>query len=599
MLRGGQRAHYRSVLVPVFLVTLFILYMSWNFLKYTRSQLPFKSNYADAMINKFGFTTETSVIVTLPDSGDYNDYNEDISYTVLECSDSGVQLNVTSYPRGYYLPSHERFPAVWVKADGIYIDRLKVYNEFISNYKHRTAGDELYPVTWKESDRNVTIIWSLEGDYLTKLANISNIKVIALEWHDYNHKNADKLGVSTWSSREDKYNLLVSQYYQWTGSQLLCDWITNPCDTLPNYAWDAVFRKQCATNLETSVTPISLEVLYLSARRPDEHALWPESKGGIFPDSYYFSLPQYAHYMHIINDALVTTEGDVITGSTKLVQYTCTVGDPTFRLPRPPEDASSATKVREVFVISQRYNEVRYHACVEQLPRLVPYLDFLLSNRDVRIHSQYYLHPFVEISETLGLGKERFVFGTVRANTVYLPQHTNCGMNQVQATQLMSHMLRDKLKPTLKHKKSKRNSILFIWRKGVRMFKNNQLVSEKVDLIARNYEMDFETYDDVRWTPQNQIYQMFSRALIIIAPHGAGLVNLLWSEPGTCVIECVCAEGKLVMYYQWLAHTLGMRWHGLPSNGGCEDGIDINVTEIETLISFYAKRVFKSVYKKL
>ena len=53
---------------------------------------------------------------------------------------------------------------------------------------------------------------------------------------------------------------------------------------------------------------------------------------------------------------------------------------------------------------------------------------------------------------------------------------------------------------------------------------------------------------------------MFAAAVAVVAPHGAGLSNLVFSEPGTAVIEGVCNEPHVNMCYQVCFAGAGRFW---------------------------------------
>jgi len=55
----------------------------------------------------------------------------------------------------------------------------------------------------------------------------------------------------------------------------------------------------------------------------------------------------------------------------------------------------------------------------------------------------------------------------------------------------------------------------------------------------------------------NDTMMMFHSAVIIVAPHGAGLPNVFFSQPGSYVIEGVCNRPHVNLCFQWLAHILG------------------------------------------
>jgi len=63
---------------------------------------------------------------------------------------------------------------------------------------------------------------------------------------------------------------------------------------------------------------------------------------------------------------------------------------------------------------------------------------------------------------------------------------------------------------------------------------------------------------------------LFHSAVVVVAPHGAGLSNVLFSRPGTFVVEGVCNVPHVNLCFQRLTHVLGHHWHGVTSRGGCE-----------------------------
>ena len=53
-------------------------------------------------------------------------------------------------------------------------------------------------------------------------------------------------------------------------------------------------------------------------------------------------------------------------------------------------------------------------------------------------------------------------------------------------------------------------------------------------------------------------YAIFSRAEVVVAPHGAGLTNIIYSPPGCVVLDVFPSEP--VPYYRWLALSCGHRY---------------------------------------
>jgi len=79
-------------------------------------------------------------------------------------------------------------------------------------------------------------------------------------------------------------------------------------------------------------------------------------------------------------------------------------------------------------------------------------------------------------------------------------------------------------------------------RRGRRCVENE---TEVVELLKK---YDFEIIQDVKRSVDEQL-SLFQEASVIVTPHGAGLSNLLWCDPGTVVIELFSGSYTPLYYY--------------------------------------------------
>jgi Glycosyltransferase 61 len=106
------------------------------------------------------------------------------------------------------------------------------------------------------------------------------------------------------------------------------------------------------------------------------------------------------------------------------------------------------------------------------------------------------------------------------------------------------------LTPQPSHTVKKR---LYISRKHRRKVKNEAEIC-----AVLTQEFGFEIVADVDRTVDEQI-ALFRQAEIVVAPHGAGLTNLIWCDPGTQVIE-LFYQGYTPRYYNYLCQILGLKY---------------------------------------
>ena len=362
----------------------------------------------------------------------------------------------------------------------------------------------------------------------------------------------------------------------------MCNWIQEPNGT--NLHYDAIYNRTCSSHVPSTGKTISLESVHFWGKPIWKGHYWPN--GGLkYPDYFYNSVPKNVFYMHIANNAVIINSGEIFTNDMKLAPFGC---NPNLD-PIPPRDYGNSPIYDEVFIISQHWGNTYFHKMLEDLPRLAPYLEFLQNNTQIRIHVQDLNCHTMDIIEFIGLDPSRLVMGTIRAKIVYLPQATPCGFPNVQETQILSQIFREKLVHL--HGKQKQNYIIYIQRTFSRqMVRRLQIWSLLINL-AKEYNLTFEIFPDFPSQPLIDTMIMFNKAKLIVAPHGAGLSNIIYSEPGTYIIEGICNRPHVNLCYQRAAHILGHHYHAIPSRNpvGCEIVIDIDEVEIERVARVYLK----------
>jgi len=89
----------------------------------------------------------------------------------------------------------------------------------------------------------------------------------------------------------------------------------------------------------------------------------------------------------------------------------------------------------------------------------------------------------------------------------------------------------------------------------------------------------------------NDTMRMFHSAVMVVAPHGAGLANIIFSQPGTYVIEGVCELPHLNLCFQRTAVILSHHWHGIPGRGGCEGVVNVSADDIKSIAEYYLSQM--------
>jgi len=107
--------------------------------------------------------------------------------------------------------------------------------------------------------------------------------------------------------------------------------------------------------------------------------------------------------------------------------------------------------------------------------------------------------------------------------------------------------------------------------------------------VAREYNLTYTLFIDNPAPSLEDTMMMFHSAVIIVGPHGAGLTNMYFFQPGTYIVEGVCNLPHVNMCYQRLAEILGHHWHGVTSRRGCEDIVDVSATDVYKAVCAYLR----------
>ncbi len=285
-------------------------------------------------------------------------------------------------------------------------------------------------------------------------------------------------------------------------------------------------------------------------------------------------------YIHVLKNAVITNKGDAFVNQMKIVPQRCNqnVAETIPPIKSPLED--------EIFTIAQ-YGKSRYlNAIMEELSRIVPYLDFLRANPDIKIHVNIPTGFLKMMLEMLGMDQKRVISGSKRARILYMPAGPGCHKMSVFNTVLLSMEFRAHIPfPT-----APRKSIVIIKRSRRQHFRQHAQIEETIKRLVHGTDINVETFSDKHLPPLNKTMALFNRAFLVVAPQGAGEANLLFSEPGTVLVEGLCTiDDKIDLSYRNLMRILGHRYYGHFPRKNC---LDITPIELRGPVKYYIDELY-------
>ena len=106
-------------------------------------------------------------------------------------------------------------------------------------------------------------------------------------------------------------------------------------------------------------------------------------------------------FLHIVHNSYLDYHGNVATEDLDIVPFQCQARG-TNR-----NSIESTPHYEEVFTVAQMWGEGFYHKSIEDMPRIAPFLDFLLENTHIKIHVKNGSMPHMEL---LGIGKQEHFY---------------------------------------------------------------------------------------------------------------------------------------------------------------------------------------------
>jgi hypothetical protein len=290
-------------------------------------------------------------------------------------------------------------------------------------------------------------------------------------------------------------------------------------------------------------------------------------------------LPLEVPIVMCFKNVYVTTHGHVFSGD-----YVLKPTGPCNPRVEAPLAATPPAQMDEVIVATAFWGDEFYHSLIENLPRLMAVWDELLRSPHIKVAAGTN-KAMAAYMQYMGLSSDRIVHGNIWARVAYVPNPGGCGNSPghryVQALRARMHHALLKRHSDAELKQQRR--ILVIQRSG-RM----RVLSNHAELIGALTERFPSTpvlvFRDNPPPPLEETVRMFYSARVIIAPHGAGLSNIVLARQDAAVVEIMVAP--VVTCYLDLARELGNEWRGVYGNAQSESApMRVNVDEVVSIVS--------------
>jgi len=228
-----------------------------------------------------------------------------------------------------------------------------------------------------------------------------------------------------------------------------------------------------------------------------------------------------------------------------------------------------AIEVDTAITLARRKGGDTYRAPIDIISSLVHVNRSLLWNDSVYLHVHTETDYVKDWLSVVGISPDRLISGDLRAKRLYVPE---MHISMPSRTQLnwLQHMVWNTIGyPDL----SKRN-LLIVSKRTDRGISNHDEVVQLAKEYAAAHGLEVFIHGDKKLGTVKEQLQIFSRAVMYLAPHGAGELFIVASLPGACVVEM----------FPWsyrnrdLARLFTLLGHHYTGIALADEGIGANVT---------------------
>jgi len=191
-----------------------------------------------------------------------------------------------------------------------------------------------------------------------------------------------------------------------------------------------------------------------------------------------------------------------------------------------------AVEVDTAITIAHMRGGAIYHAPIDLISSLVHVNSSLLWNDNVYLHVHALSTYVKDWLSVVGISPDRLISGGFRAKRLYVPEQRVESPSRIQLTWLQHRVWTGIGFPDL----AKRN-LLIVSKRKHRGISNHGEVLQLAKEYAATHGLEVFVHDDQNLPPVKEQLQLFSRAVMYLAPHGAGECMMIASLHGACVVE--------------------------------------------------------------
>lgn len=265
----------------------------------------------------------------------------------------------------------------------------------------------------------------------------------------------------------------------------------------------------------------------------------------------------------VFQNAVILKEGQIYNGSHKVYSRVACGGEHITTI-----STEGLKKFDIVVSIAQYFGSEYFHFIAENLVRVCAALHMFAQTDQVKLHVITPKPFMLEILAEIGVHNSRIISGDVLANFAVMPQPIPCGTPPAALLQITRDILVKRINPLMFVRENGPCEVLLVQRKGARQITNHATFLHELENNFPSCRVQVHTGTGALTTQM----VMFRKSTVVVAPHGAGLVNILVCRKKTLIFELLVSGRDLNLCYMAMALKLQLKYISMTVTGSSQYG---------------------------
>ena len=263
----------------------------------------------------------------------------------------------------------------------------------------------------------------------------------------------------------------------------------------------------------------------------------------------FFDIQPYNNDYIILNNSFVNTNGVILTENNKLfVNGGCLCGNINYLFKQ------NTKKINNVITITSLWSDGIWHFPFEAFVALMSIPKDILNKS--KIHVSKISNYIIQWFNLLNIPQSQLITGDIYAETLYIPRMGKCGNPYYSQINWLKNIVNNNILD------SPSKYVILIKRNNRRKLQNYNNLLTLLNNYCKTYNLNLYIHDDNNLPSLLEQQQIFSKAKIVFAPHGAGGINIIAMKEHSWYIEFLSVE-DINLCYSRLAYLCNINYKGI------------------------------------